>query len=152
LVNGLILTINLGIIVLLYKELRLSSFDPQLADTLGFSSDFLHYLLMTMVAITTVAAFESVGSIIVIAMLIVPPAAALLLTRRLFPMLLMSAVIATVSAWIGHLFAMTLPRLIGFEDTTTSGMIAFAAGLLFLLAWLFAPREGLITRRFKPAG
>lgn len=152
LVNGLILFINLGVIALLYKELRLSSFDPQLADTLGFSSGFLHYLLMTMVAITTVAAFESVGSIIVIAMLIVPPAAALLLTRRLLPMLFISAAIASMSAWLGHLFAMTLPRLIGFEDTTTSGMIAFAAGLLFLLAWLFAPHEGLITRRFKPAG
>jgi manganese/zinc/iron transport system permease protein len=150
-VNGLTLMLNLGIIALLYKEFRLSAFDPQLADTLGFSSGFLHYLLMTMVAVTTVAAFESVGSIIVIAMLIVPPAAALLLTRRLLPMLLISAVLATASAWLGHLFAMTLPRLFGFEDTTTSGMIAFAAGLLFLAAWLFAPHEGLITRRFKPA-
>ncbi|MFC7335798.1 metal ABC transporter permease [Haloferula chungangensis] len=151
LVNGLILAINLGIIALLYKELRLSSFDPQLADTLGFSSGFLHYLLMTMVAITTVAAFESVGSIIVIAMLIVPPAAALLLTRRLLPMLLISSTLAAISAWLGHLFSMTLPRLIGFEDTTTSGMIAFSSGLLFLLAWLFAPTEGLISRRLKPA-
>lgn len=148
-VNGLTLFVNLGIIMLLYKELRLSAFDPQLADTLGFSSNFLHYLLMTMVAVTTVAAFESVGSIIVIAMLIVPPAAALLLTRRLLPMLIISATLAAASAWLGHLFAMTLPRLIGFEDTTTSGMIAFAAGLLFLLAWLFAPHEGLITRRFR---
>ena len=104
---------------------------------------------MTMVAITTVAAFESVGSIIVIAMLIVPPAAALLLTRRLLPMLIISSALAAASAWLGHLFAMTLPRLIGFEDTTTSGMIAFAAGLFFVLAWLFAPHEGLITRRFR---
>jgi manganese/zinc/iron transport system permease protein len=150
-VNGLTLLLNLGIIALLYKELRLSAFDPQLADTLGFSSGFLHYLLMTMVALTTVAAFESVGSIIVIAMLIVPPAAALLLTRRLLPMLVISSALAAGSAWLGHFFAMSLPRLIGFEDTTTSGMIAFAAGLLFLLAWLFAPHEGLITRRFKTA-
>ncbi|MEP4076553.1 metal ABC transporter permease [Haloferula sp.] len=150
-VNGLTLLLNLGIIALLYKELRLSAFDPQLADTLGFNSNFLHYLLMTMVAVTTVAAFESVGSIIVIAMLIVPPAAALLLTRRLLPLLLISAILAAASAWLGHLFAMTLPRLVGFEDTTTSGMIAFAAGILFLLAWFFAPNEGLISKRFKPA-
>ncbi|MGB6222413.1 metal ABC transporter permease [Haloferula sp.] len=148
LVNAIILMLNLGIITLLYKELRLSAFDPQLADTLGFSSGFLHYLLMTMVAVTTVAAFESVGSIIVIAMLIVPPAAALLLTRRLLPMLLISTVLAAASAWLGHFLAMSLPKLIGFEDTTSSGMIAFAAGLLFLLAWLFAPHEGLISRRF----
>ena len=63
-------------------------------------------------------------------------------------MLFISSALAAASAWLGHLFAMTLPRLIGFEDTTTSGMIAFAAGLLFLLAWLFAPHEGLISRRF----
>ena len=94
LVNGTVLLLNLGIIALLYKELKLSSFDPDLADTLGYSSQFLHYLLMTMVAVTTVAAFESVGSIIVIAMLIVPPATALLLTHDLFKMLLIAVAAA----------------------------------------------------------
>lgn len=139
-VNGIALLLNLGIVALLYKELRLSAFDPSLADTLGFSSSLLHYLLMTMVAITTVAAFESVGSIIVIAMLIVPAATAQLLTRRLLPMLIVAAGVAAASAVLGHIGALTLPRLVGFEDTTTSGMMAFAAGLLFTLAWLWTLR------------
>jgi manganese/zinc/iron transport system permease protein len=145
-VNGIVLLLNLGIIILLFKELRLSSFDPDLADTLGFSSQFLHYLLMTMVAVTTVAAFESVGSIIVIAMLIVPPATALLLTNRLFPMLLISSAVAAGSALLGHVGALIVPGWLGFESTTSSGMIAFAAGLLFLLAWLLSPSTGMITR------
>lgn len=146
LVNGGVLLANVLIIALLYKELRLGAFDPTLAETLGFSSGFLHYLLMTMVAVTTVAAFESVGSIIVIAMLIVPAATAQLLTRRLLPMLLVAAAVAAASAWLGHLGAMTLPSWFGFRSTTTSGMMATAAGLLFTLAWIAAPRVGLVAR------
>lgn len=148
LVNGGALLVNLLVITLLYKELKLSSFDPELADTLGFSSQFLHYLLMTLVAVTTVAAFESVGSIIVIAMLVVPPATALLLTRNLFPMLLIAVGVAILSAIAGHLGAIVVPGWFGFKSTTTSGMIALAAGLLFALAWLFAPQEGLLLRRW----
>ncbi len=146
LVLGSILLLNLLIIVLLFKEFRLSSFDPALATTLGINAASMHYLLVSMVAITTVAAFEAVGSIIVIAMLIVPAATALLLTNRLLPMLLLSSLAAAAAAVFGHLSAQALPPLIGFESTTTSGMIAVCAGLLFTLAWVFAPREGLLSK------
>lgn len=149
LVNGGALLTNLLIIIILFKEFRLGSFDPAMADTLGFSSKFLHYLLMTMVAVTTVAAFESVGSIIVISMLIVPPATALLLTRKLSTMLVIAVLTALASAILGHLSALTLPPLIGFETTTTSGMIAFASGVIFTLAWLFSPSEGMILKRWR---
>lgn len=149
LVNGGVLVANLLIILLLFKELRMGAFDPALADTLGFSSQLLHYLLMTMVAITTVAAFESVGSIIVIAMLIVPPATALLLTRKLSWMLIIASVTAILSAVLGHVAALTVPTWFGFESTTTSGMIAFAAGVLFTLAWLFSPTEGLVVQYWR---
>jgi manganese/zinc/iron transport system permease protein len=149
LVNGGVLLVNLLVLTLFYKEFKLSAFDPDLADTLGFPSQFLHYLLMTLVAVTTVAAFESVGSIIVIAMLIVPPATALLLTHRLFPMLLLSSAAAVLSAITGHFGALVVPGWFGFESTTSSGMIALASGLLFLLAWLFSPDQGIVTRRFR---
>lgn len=151
-VNGTVLLMNLGIVVLLFKELRLSSFDPALADTLGFSPGFLHYLLMTMVAVTTVAAFESVGSIIVIAMLIVPAATALLITRRLVPVLVIASVVGCASAWLGHYMAIRIPPLFGISDTNSSGMMAFASGLLFTLAWIFAPLEGLLARFLKGRG
>lgn len=146
LVNGSILLLNLGIVALLFKEFRLSAFDPELSDTLGFSSSFLHYLLMTMVAVTTVAAFESVGSIIVIAMLIVPAATALLITRKLVAMIAIACAIGAASAWMGHWMAIRIPPLFGVSDTTSSGMMAFAAGLLFLIAWVAVPREGLLAR------
>jgi len=149
LVNGGVLLVNLLVLTMFYKEFKLSSFDPELADTLGYSSQFLHYLLMTLVAVTTVAAFESVGSIIVIAMLIVPPATALLLTHRLLPMLLLSAAAAALAAVTGHLGAILVPGWFGFESTTSSGMIALASGLIFLLAWLFGPGQGMVTRRLR---
>lgn len=134
--NGAVLLLNASVIALLFKELRLCAFDPGLAATLGFSPGFLHYLLMTLVAVTSVAAFESVGSIIVIAMLIVPAATAQLLTKRLLPMLLASAAVAVLSAVLGHLGALLLPPVLGFESTTTSGMMAFASGVVFLAAAL----------------
>lgn len=149
LVIGSVLLVNLTVILLLFKELRLSSFDPELATTLGINANLMHYLLMTMVAVTTVAAFESVGSIIVIAMLIVPPATALLLTKKLGLMLVLSVVIGAGAAVLGHVGALTVPPLLGFRGTVTSGMMAVAAGLLFGLAWLFSPREGLISARLR---
>lgn len=149
LVNGAVLLGNAAVIGLLFKELKLGSFDPDLADTLGFSSNFLHYLLMTMVAVTTVAAFESVGSIIVIAMLIVPPATALLLTHRLLPMILIAVGAAIASSIIGHVTALVVPGWLGFDSTTTSGMIALASGMLFTLAWLFSPIDGLFVEAWR---
>lgn len=134
LVLGLTALINLGFILCLFKELRITAFDPALADTLGFRSGLMHYLLMILVAITTVASFEAVGSILVIAMLIVPAATAYLLTQRLGTMLALSAMIGTISAGLGHLGAITAPRWFGFEDTSTSGMMAVVAGLLFAIS------------------
>ena len=160
---GTVLLFNLGLISLFFKELRISAFDPELATTVGINATVMHYLLMTMVAITTVASFEAVGSIIVIAMLIVPAAAAYLLTDRLGVMLVVASIIAALSAGLGHLGAITLPKLIrypvdgqggetlwrSFEDTSTSGMMATAAGLLFVMAWIGGPKHGLLARRVR---
>ncbi len=136
--------INLLLIVVFYKEYKISAFDPDLATAQGINATFMHYLLMTQVAVTTVASFEAVGNIIVIAMLIVPAATAHLLTDRLAITLLLSAVFGVIAAFLGHVFALQIPPLLGFEGTTTSGMMAVATGLLFLLAWLFSPRYGLL--------
>ncbi len=148
-VLGVVLLLNLGIIIALFKELRISAFDPELATTMGINATVMHYLLMAIVAVTTVASFEAVGSIIVIAMLIVPAATAYLLTDRLTVMLIISAIVAILSSVSGHLGALTIPLLFGFENTTTSGMMAAAAGALFVLAWLGSPRYGLISRQYR---
>jgi manganese/zinc/iron transport system permease protein len=146
LTNAAMLLINLIFVVLFYKELKITSFDPALATTIGINANLMQYTLMTLVAATTIAAFESVGSILVIAMLIVPAAAAHLLTDRLGLMLVISLVFAAVSAVVGHIGAITIPKWFGFEDTSTAGMMAFMAGVLFGGVLLFAPRYGVISR------
>lgn len=139
---------NLLFVILFYKELKISSFDPALASALGIRADVMHYLLMTLVAVTTVVAFESVGSILVIAMLIVPPAAAHLLTERLGAMLLLAVLLGVGAAPAGHWAAIALPGLLGFEgiSTSTAGMMAVVAGGSFAVTLLAAPRHGLMSR------
>ena len=146
LVGASVLTVNLVVVLLLFKEFRLAAFDPALATTLGFPAGFMHHLLMVLVAVTTVASFETVGSILVIAMLVVPAATAHLLSDRLGPMLGWAVVLAVLCAVLGHLSAITVPTWFGFADTSTAGMMAVAAGLLFAAAWLFAPRHGVLSR------
>lgn len=144
---GVVAALNLLLIVVFYKELRITSFDPALATTLGFSEGRMHFLLMAMVAVTTVAAFEAVGSIIVIAMLIAPAATAHLLTDRLGTLIGLSCLIAAAAAVSGHVVALVAPPWFGFESTSTAGMIAVMSGVLFLGVALFAPRHGWLSRR-----
>lgn len=152
-----IVLINLVFVLVMFKEWRIALFDPALATTQGVNASFMHYLLMALVAMTTVGAFESVGSILVIAMLIVPPAAAYLLTDKFHLMIVLSVLIAAGSAVLGHLSAITVPGWFGFVtvqadgsvqsiSTQTAGMIAVVAGLLFVLALLLGPRHGLVSK------
>jgi manganese/zinc/iron transport system permease protein len=149
LVLGGVALVNLIVILAFFKELRITAFDPDHATSQGINAQLLHYLLMTLVAVTTVAAFEAVGSIIVIAMLVTPAATAHLLTDRLGLMLWLAALLGAMSAVLGHFMALELPPLLGFESTTTSGMMAVATGLFFIAAWLFAPVHGWISRQRK---
>ncbi len=133
------LALVLVFIALLWKELKLCSFDPALASAMGLSAGLVHYLLMAMVATATVASFEAVGSILVIAMLIVPGATAHLLTDRLGWMMALAAAVALISAVAGYLGAHVW-------NTSVAGMMAVAAGVQFALAALLAPRYGVLGR------
>ncbi len=149
-VLAIVTLINAAVIVGLYKELKISSFDPQLATTMGVNARFMHYLLMSLTALTTVAAFEAVGPILVIAMLIVPAATAYLLTDRLPVMIVLSLMLAIVAAVLGHVGAIVLPRLAGFNDsTTTAGMMATMTGVLFVLVMIASPHHGLLARAYR---
>lgn len=143
-----VLLLNLLFATIFFKELRITSFDPNLAMTLGINAHVMHYAIMSIVAVTTVACFESVGSILVIAMLIVPPATAHLLTDRLFLMVPISAVIAALCAVAGHVLAIVGPGWIGFGDrsTNTAGMMAVVAGFIFMVTLLAAPRHGVLSK------
>ena len=144
-VNGTMLIVNAILLALFYKELKIASFDPALAKSQGFKPELMHYVLMTMTAVTAVAAFESVGSILVVAMFIVPPATAYLLTDRYWLLMVVAIVAACLSSLLGHLGAITIPTWFGFSGTVTSGAMAVAAGVLFLTAWICSPRHGLIA-------
>lgn len=141
-------SLNLGVmtiavvlfVTLLYKELKLVSFDPALATSIGINATLVHYLLMFMVAAFTVVAFEAVGSILVVAMMVVPSATAYLLTDRLKWMVLISVVVGILSAVLGRVTA-------NHYETSAAGMMAVAAGALFALAVLFAPRYGYLAKR-----
>lgn len=137
---GAVFLLNLVVVVAFYKELKVCSFDPGMAAALGISVTFFHYLLMTLVSLTTVAAFESVGAVLAVAMLIVPGATAYLLTQRLTWMLAVSVGVGVASAVLGYAVAAAL-------DASISGAMAGSAGLLFALALFFSPSQGIISRR-----
>ncbi len=143
---AVVLAMNLCFVIVLYKELKVTSFDPAMATSMGINSTLMHYGLMTVVAITAVASFEAVGNILVVAVLIVPPAAAYMLTDRLWVMIAVSMVIAAVAGVLGVLGALVLPAMAGYGSVSSAGMIAVAAGVLFTLAVLLGPRHGIISR------
>jgi len=148
-----VLGLNLLLVLLFYKELRISTFDPALATSLGIPARWIHLGLVAVTSATLVTAFEIAGSILVVAMLIVPAATARQCTDRLSTMIVVSLVVAAASAALGHVGALTIPALVfqplGFEevrDANTAGMMAVAAGGLFLLAMVASPRYGWISR------
>lgn len=126
-----VLLVNVSFLGVFYKELLLSSFDSDFALTTGFRPMLMECLLMGLVAVTAVAAFEVVGSILVIAMLIVPGATARLLGHRLPSTLTWSCLAGISAAVLGHGLAVVLPEGFGFAPTSTSGMMAVASGLIF---------------------
>lgn len=136
---GGVFLLSLLIIGLFFKQFKLCSFDPALAAAIGIPVVLFHYLLMTLVSLTTVAAFESVGAILVVAMLVVPSATAYLLTDRLHAMLFISMGVGVLSAVCGYFLASWL-------DSSIAGAMTTVAGLLFFLALLFSPRHGLVGK------
>lgn len=143
-VMGSILLIDIAFIAVFLKELKLTTFDAGLAAALGFSPALVHYGFMSLVSVTAVGAFDAVGSILVVALMIAPPAAAYLLTDRLGVLLVLSAILAAVSA-IGGFWAAVL------LDASIAGCMAASAGLCFGLAFAFAPERGLVARVLRRA-
>lgn len=141
LIMSVVLVIIVTFIILCYKELLLTTFDASYAAAVGISTLVWHYLLMGLVSLTTVAAFESVGAILVVAFLIAPAATAYLLTNDFKKMLLISALIGILAAIAGYYLAWWL-------DGSIAGAMASVCGLFFLLAFLFSPTEGIIIKQF----
>ena len=137
-VMGGLFVAAVAVVAVLFKELKLTTFDPALAAALGFRPGLVHYGLMTAVALTVVAAFDAVGPVLVVAFLVVPPAAAYLLTDRLAVLLALSVGIGVTGAVAGVAVALEF-------DTNIAGTAATLLGALFGVVWTFAPDRGLIA-------
>ncbi|PKV75717.1 metal ABC transporter permease [Pontibacter ramchanderi] len=136
-----VVTFLIGLFIVLgYKELFLTTFDPAFAAAIGISTTLWYYLLMGAVSLTTVASFESVGAILVVAFLVAPPATAYLLTDDFKTMLGISVLLGIIASFAGYYLAVWL-------DGSIAGAIATVTGIEFLLAFLFSPSQGRLRRQ-----
>lgn len=127
------------LLVVFYKELLLTSFDAGLAASLGINPRIVHYGLMAALSLCVVSAFEAVGAILVIAMLIFPGVTGSLLSDRLGVILALAPLQALLCAFGGLHLALWL-------NASIAACMVVVAGGIFLVAWVAAPRRGLLRR------
>ena len=139
-----VLILNSLFMLVLFKEYKLLSFDQTLAKLLGFTPWLLHYLFMTLISLTAVAAFNAVGAIMVIAFMVGPVMSARLLTHRMKPLIGLSLAVATFNAFIGYLIAFAF-------DLNTSASMATLTLATFILILLFSPYQGIFKRLRRQA-
>jgi manganese/zinc/iron transport system permease protein len=135
---AVMVAVNGAFVAAFWKELKLASFDPDLAAALGLRPRLLGRALFALTAATAVAAFDAVGVVLFVAFAVVPAAAALLLADRLAPMLGLALAIAAGAAVAGYPLAVA-------GDVSIAGAMALVAGAVFAAAFVAAPRHGLVA-------
>ncbi|MFC0523305.1 metal ABC transporter permease [Pontibacillus salicampi] len=141
------ITLGIGLFVIaavyfFYKELLVTSFDETMAAAYGLPVRIIHYFLMTLLTMVTVASLQTVGIVLVVAMLITPAAAAYLLTDRLWIMIFLAAGIGVISSVIGLYFSFTY-------NLASGATIVISATAIFALVFLFSPKHGLLWKMIK---
>jgi len=143
---------TLLVVILLYKEFKLLSFDPEFAAAQGWPTLALDLLMMATLAVVTIVGLPICGVILMAALIILPGAAARFWSERLGPLLVIAAVAGAGAGVLGTLVASPLPeQWLGFEALGARGLppgplIVLAATAFFLLSLFFAPRRGLLAR------
>jgi manganese transport system permease protein len=137
---------GLALVVLLLKrrDLTLYAFDPLHAQAIGLAPRRIGALLLGLLALTVVVALQAVGVVLVVAMLIIPGTTAYLLTDRFRQMLVLAPTLAAVCAVVGIYVSFYL-------DTAPGGMVVLTMGALFVLVYVFSPRQGLLGTRLAEA-
>ncbi len=142
------LAVGLGVMAVVLGLRRLfvmASFDPSGARAMGLPVVALDALLLALTALTVVVSFKAVGNILVIALLITPAATARLFTDRLAPTMALAGALGAAASVVG-LYA-------GYQlETSAGGVIVLTATVTFLVAWLFAPRHGVVAVRMARRG
>jgi manganese transport system permease protein len=136
---AILAVVAIAVLLVKRRDLTLYAFDPTHAHAIGLSPRLLGAVLLGVLAVTAVVALQVVGVVLVVALLIIPGATAFLLTERFGRMLLIAPVTAAASAVVGIYLSYWL-------DVASGGMIVLVQGVLFTLAFLFAPRHGVGSR------
>jgi len=145
--SDMIMTLIIGVIVLLvvilfYKELLISTFDETMAAAYGLPIKWIHYGIMVLLTLATVASLQTVGVVLVVALLITPASTAYLLTNKFSTMIILSAFFGALSSVIG--------LYVSSEYNLESGaVIVIAATCMFGLAFIFSPKHGVLWRSLR---
>ncbi|MCV3768378.1 metal ABC transporter permease [Rhizobium sp. TRM95796] len=134
--------ISLAVLLLKWKDLMVVFFDENHARSIGLNPNRLKLIFFTLLSASTVAALQTVGAFLVIALVVTPGATAYLLTDR-FPRLI------GISVAIGSLTSMIGAYISYFLDGATGGVIVVLQTVIFLAAFLFAPKHGLLAARMR---
>ena len=137
---AIIMLICLVLLLIFWKDLLLIFFDETQAITVGLSPLFYKVLFFTLLSACVVAALQTVGAILVIAMVITPGATAYLLTDKFKTLIKIAVTLGAITGFVGVYLSYYL-------DGTTGGVIVTLQTLLFLLAFLFSPKYGLISQK-----
>ena len=140
----LIALVTLAVMAFIWKDLMVTFFDESHARSIGLNPPLLRAVFFTLLAACTVAAMQTVGAFLVIAMVVTPGATAYLLTDRFPRLILIAAAIGTLCALVGAYLSF-------FLDGATGGVIVVLQLLVFLAAFVFAPRHGMLAARRKAA-
>lgn len=124
----IILIINLLFVIIFYKELKLTSFDPIYATVAGFSTTLVYYILMSLVSVTAVTAFDAVGSILVISFFVAPAATSYLIVNRLSSMISVALGISAFNSIVGCLIGY-------YADLSISGSVATVSTVVFFAVY-----------------
>lgn len=125
-----VFVIALIFVFVCYQQLKISTFDPQFAQSIGIHVAIIHHIFMFLVSITMVVSFNAVGSILVISLLVAAPLSAYMISKQLRYMIPLALLIACVDAVLGSTVAEIL-------NVSMSGMVAVESFLVFILIWIF---------------
>lgn len=134
--------ISLLVLALKWRDFMVVFFDENHARTVGLKPEVLKVIFFTLLAASTVAALQTVGAFLVVAMVVTPGATAYLLTDRFERLILMSLVIGATTSFVGAYLSY-------FLDGATGGVIVVLQTAIFLSAFVFAPKHGLLASRAK---
>ena len=134
--------IALAVMIVKRRDFTLFAFDRTQARAVGINPTVISAVMLTLLALTTVVALQAVGVILVVAMLITPGASAYLLTHSFGRMLALAPLISVGCALVGIYSSFYL-------DVSSGGSVVLAQGLVFVLAYLFSPSQGIVTRALR---